>query len=178
MLAATAAARLLGLPDQAIVAALADFRAPFGRVERVRYRDRDLLLMLAKNPVGFNEVLRMLASLPAVERGPVLIVINDLIADGRDVSWLWDVDFEALASWPAPLLTGGLRADDMALRLKYAGFPPERITARIEIRNALEAIVDATPPGQTAALLLTYTALLQTRQVLTDLGAVEAFWEQ
>ena len=178
LLAATAAARHLGSADPLIAATLAEFRAPFGRVERVRYRDRDLLLMLAKNPVGFNEILRMLTSVPAAERGPLLIVINDLHADGRDVSWLWDVDFEALAAWPAPLLTSGLRAYDMALRLKYAGCDPAGITATPAIRAALDAVAEATPPGGTAALLLTYTALLQTRQLLTDLGAVDAFWQQ
>lgn len=178
LLAATATAHCLGIPDPIIAATLADFRAPFGRVERVRYRERDLLLMLAKNPVGFNEILRMLTSVPAAERGPVLTIINDLHADGRDVSWLWDVDFEVLAAWPAPLLTGGLRAHDMALRLKYAGCDPNHIAAHPEIRAALEAAVAAVPPGGTAAVLLTYTALLQTRRLLTDLGAVAAFWQQ
>jgi UDP-N-acetylmuramyl tripeptide synthase len=178
VLAAAAAARLLALPDAVITAALADFRAPFGRVERVRYRDRDLLLLLAKNPVGFNEVLRMLGTVAPAERGPLLLVINDLTADGRDISWLWDVDFELLAGWPAPLVTAGLRADDMALRLKYAGCPPDQLTARHDIRAALDATVELTPPGRTAAVLLTYTALLQTRQLLTDRGAVGAFWQQ
>jgi UDP-N-acetylmuramyl tripeptide synthase len=178
LLAAAAAARQLGLPDRVIAAALADFRAPFGRVERIRYRERDLLLLLGKNPVGFNEILRMLGAVPAAERGPVLIVINDLIADGRDVSWLWDVDFEGLAGWPAPLITSGLRAHDMALRLKYAGCPADRITAEPAVRAALDRVAEATGPGQTAPVLVTYTALLQTRQVLTDLGAVGAFWQQ
>ncbi|MCC6627469.1 MAG: DUF1727 domain-containing protein [Chloroflexi bacterium] len=177
LLAAVAAARELGLPDAAITGALADFQAPFGRVERVRYQERTLLLLLAKNPVGFNEVLRLLGAVPPAERGPVLIVINDLIADGRDVSWLWDVDFEGLADWPAPLLTGGLRADDMALRLKYAGRAAPS-AAHVDLRAALDAVVAATPPGGTAALVLTYTALLQLRQLLTDLGAVNAFWRQ
>ena len=178
VLAAAAAARLLGVPDRVITAALADFRAPFGRVERVRYRERDLLLLLSKNPVGFNEILRMLTTMPEAERGPVLTVINDLTADGRDISWLWDVDFEALADWPAPLFTSGLRAHDMALRLKYANRPADRLTALPDIRAALDAVVDATQPGQTAPVLLTYTALLQTRNALTDLGAVDAFWRQ
>lgn len=178
VLAASAAARRLGIRDEVIAAALADFRAPFGRVERVRYGQRDLLLLLAKNPVGFNEILRLLGSLPAAERGPALIVINDLIADGRDVSWLWDVDFEELADWPAPLFTSGLRAYDMALRLKYAGRSEEQLTALPEIRAALDALVATTPEGQTAPVLLTYTALLQTRQLLADLGAVVDFWEQ
>jgi UDP-N-acetylmuramyl tripeptide synthase len=177
LLAAVAAARALGLPDTAIAGALADFRAPFGRVERVAYQGRDLLLLLAKNPVGFNEVLRLLGAAPPAERGPVLIVINDLIADGRDVSWLWDVDFEVLADWPAPVLTGGLRADDMALRLKYAGRATPS-AAHVDLRAALDAVVEATPLGGTAAILLTYTALLRLRHLLTHLGAVDAYWQQ
>jgi UDP-N-acetylmuramyl tripeptide synthase len=178
VLAAVSAARCLGVADTIISAALTDFQAPFGRVERIRYRERDLMLMLAKNPVGFNEVLRMLTAEPLAQRGPVLIVINDLIADGRDVSWLWDVDFEVLADWPAAIVTGGLRADDMALRLKYAGYPAERISAATDIGAALDTAVERTAPDERLAIVLTYTALLQTRQLLTQGGAVTAFWEQ
>ncbi len=130
-LAATAAASTLGVPDHAIQAAFRSFRSAFGRIERATIDGRTLTLALIKNPVGCNEVLRMLTQSVRRPAGrapvPTLISINDLDADGRDVSWLWDADFELLATGHAPLYTSGIRGADMANRLKYAGVSPERI---------------------------------------------------
>ena len=108
-----------------------------------------------------------------------MIAINDLAADGRDVSWLWDADFELLADGPAPLFAAGLRGPDMANRLKYAGVSLDRITLLPEEPGAaLDAFVQALPPGGTGYVLPTYTALLELRKVLADRGAVETFWRQ
>jgi UDP-N-acetylmuramyl tripeptide synthase len=110
---------------------------------------------------------------------PTLIAINDLAADGRDVSWLWDVDFEMLERGTAPLYTTGIRGADMANRLKYAGLPPERITPlSSDLATGLDAFVAAVPNDAQGYLLLTYTALLGLRQTLADRGAVPHFWEQ
>jgi UDP-N-acetylmuramyl tripeptide synthase len=110
---------------------------------------------------------------------PTLIAINDLAADGRDVSWLWDADFELLAAAGAPLFAAGLRGADMANRLKYAGVAPERITLLPEDPGAaLDAFVAAIPPGGIGYVLPTYTAMLELRKVLADRGAVETFWRQ
>jgi UDP-N-acetylmuramyl tripeptide synthase len=110
---------------------------------------------------------------------PTLIAINDLFADGRDVSWLWDVDFELLADGTAPLFTSGIRGPDMANRLKYAGVASERIRPLpTDLATGLDAFVDALPAGETGYLLPTYTAMLELRRVLAARGAVEAFWRQ
>jgi UDP-N-acetylmuramyl tripeptide synthase len=102
-----------------------------------------------------------------------------LTADGRDVSWLWDVDFELLAAGNAPLSTTGLRATDMANRLKYAGVSLDRIVQLGEdMHAALDAFVESLPEGGTGYILPTYTAMLAIRQILTELGAVESFWQQ
>ena len=180
-LAATAAARVLGLTFDAIGGSLGAFTAAFGRLERVTYRERRLTLALAKNPTGFNEVLRMLVTEPL--DGALAIGINDLDADGRDVSWLWDVDFEALADprHNARLFAIGLRGADLAVRLKYAGVPAARLDARAAgapLNSALDLIVEALEPGGQLFVLLTYTALLELRQTLADRGAVAQFWEQ
>jgi UDP-N-acetylmuramyl tripeptide synthase len=180
-LAAAAAARALGLPFETLSAGLRGFTAAFGRLERVTYRGRPLTLALAKNPTGFNEILRMLAAEPL--DGGLAIGINDLDADGRDVSWLWDVDFEALADprHTARLFAIGLRGADLAVRLKYAGVPAERLDASgagQPLGAALERLVEAVEPGGRLFLLLTYTALLELRQALADRGAVAQFWEQ
>jgi UDP-N-acetylmuramyl tripeptide synthase len=180
-LAATAAARVLGVGFRPILEALRAFEAAFGRLERVEYRGRMLTLALAKNPVGFNELLRTITSGPLP--GPLAIGINDLDADGRDVSWLWDVDFEVLAdpAQDATIFAAGIRGHDLAVRLKYAGVPRARIDACAAgkpLAAALDHLVARSDDGARIFLLLTYTAMLQLRQALVDRGAVPEFWEQ
>jgi UDP-N-acetylmuramyl tripeptide synthase len=148
--------------------------------------DREVFLLLIKNPVGFNEVLRTFVASSAHKAGVdtarrLLVAINDNHADGRDVSWLWDVDFEMLADARADGETGaridvsGLRAQDMAVRLKYAGLPVASVVS--DCREALMSALDATPPGETLYVLPTYTAMLELRQTLSDLGYTYPFWE-
>ena len=179
VVATAAVAHALGRDTADVARGLAAFRAAFGRIERVSYRDRTLVLALVKNPTGFNEVLRMLTVATGGLSVPTLIAINDLAADGRDVSWLWDVDFELLADGDAPLATTGIRGTDMANRLKYAGVPPDRVRILpAEPRGALAAFVESVPVGGTGYILPTYTAMLDLRRVLAGLGAVETFWRQ
>ena len=178
-LAAVAVARSLNVPQAVVHTALAQFRSAFGRIERVDYRDRHLTLALVKNPVGFNEVLRMLTAGTGNLTVPTLIAINDLHADGRDVSWLWDVDFELLAQGTTPLATTGLRGSDMANRLKYAGVAPERVTLLpADLAAGLDAFVASVHEGGQAYILPTYTAMLAIRKTLADRGAVDSFWQQ
>jgi UDP-N-acetylmuramyl tripeptide synthase len=177
--AAAAAARTLGVDCETTSTALAAYRSAFGRIERLQYRGHLLTLALVKNPVGFNETLRMLTVSTSGLTVPTLIAINDLAADGRDVSWLWDVDFEMLTSGSAPLFTTGIRGADMANRLKYAGLPATRIRLLpADLSAGLDAFVDALPAQAPGYILLTYTALLGLRQVLAECGAVDHFWEQ
>jgi UDP-N-acetylmuramyl tripeptide synthase len=177
--AATAVSSTLGVADENIAAALAAYRSAFGRIERVSYRGHTLTLALVKNPVGFNETLRMLTVATGGLTVPTLIAINDLTADGRDVSWLWDVDFEMLSAGSAPLFTTGIRGADMANRLRYAGVPRERITPMPDdLAAGLDAFVAALPEGAAGYMLMTYTAMLGLRQALADRGVVEEFWQQ
>lgn len=177
-LAAAAVSEALGVHPATVSSTLVGFRSAFGRIERLTYRDRNLTIALVKNPVGFNEVLRMLVGGGELQV-PSLIAINDLAADGRDVSWLWDVDFELLGGDGAMVATAGLRGTDMANRLKYAGVGPERIVSLgVELDRALDAFVDQVPEGATAYILPTYTAMLGIRQILADRGAVDHFWDQ
>ena len=177
--AAVAATSTFGAPDAAIERAMADFRSAFGRIERVSFRGRTIVMALVKNPVGFNETLRMLTVGTGGLDVPTLIAINDLTADGRDVSWLWDVDFELLATGDGPLYTTGLRGTDMANRLKYAGVPAARLhPLEDDLARGLQAFVEQVPEGQVGYVLPTYTAMLGLRRTLADLGAVESFWRQ
>ena len=179
VVAAVAAAQALGVETPAVTAACMSFTAPFGRMERIRIEGRDITLALVKNPVAFNEMLRMLAAGPDGLSLPVMIAINDLDADGRDVSWLWDVDFELLERGSAPLATTGIRGADMANRLKYAGIGPDRLTLLPDhLQSALFAFARSLPPGESGFVLATYTAMLELRRVLAAAGLTQRFWNQ
>ena len=150
-LAAAAVAAEAGVGLAEISRGLREFGGAFGRVERVRAGDRDAFLLLIKNPVGFNEILRTFVT--GGEARNVLIAINDNHADGRDVSWLWDVDFEMLADARAEgrthvtsFMVSGLRAEDMAVRLKYADLPVGAVIPDRE--EAIKAALEATHPGE------------------------------
>ncbi len=125
-LAAIAASQALGINWDPIVSGIEQFKPAFGRGERVQVEGRTLRLLLAKNPTGFNEVLRTLFS-DGISRH-LLFVLNDNTADGRDISWIWDVDFERIALNTATLTVAGTRALDLALRLKYAGIEQQAMT--------------------------------------------------
>ena len=125
-LAAIAAAQALAVGWDSIVSGIEQFKPVFGRGERVQIDGRTLRLLLAKNPTGFNEVLRTLFSDGTPRH--VLFLLNDNVADGRDISWIWDVDFERTVGQTTTLVVAGTRARDLALRLKYAGMPQEAMT--------------------------------------------------
>ena len=107
----------------------------------------------------------------------MLVAINDKYADGTDVSWLWDADFERLAGRAAGAVVSGTRAADMAVRLKYAGVEPERITVEPDLAQALDVALAQLPTGATLYALPTYTAMLELRAELARRGWVRPFWE-
>lgn len=171
-LLAVGVARTLGVGEAAAVATAGRFSSAFGRIERVEVGDRSAFLALVKNPVGFNQVLRSLA----IEGADVLIAINDLFADGTDVSWLWDVDVERLAD-ASSLTVSGTRAEDMLVRLKYGGVDPARVTLARPLAAAFDATLTRVAPGGTLLVLPTYTAMLELRGELARRGLVAPFWE-
>jgi UDP-N-acetylmuramyl tripeptide synthase len=174
-LAALACCSALGVPTEVLQRGIETFTAAFGRIERIEIEGRQVLLALVKNPVGFDEVLRMLL----LDGAPkdLVIVINDHIADGTDISWLWDVNFELLAGRANSVLVAGTRAEDMRLRLKYAGVDLGRVVLEKELHAALSRALDGVPAGGTLYVLPTYTAMLEVRQVIQEMGQVASFWE-
>jgi UDP-N-acetylmuramyl tripeptide synthase len=173
VLAAYNAGITLGLDPDYIAQRLQNFRAAFGRQERMEFRGRHLNLVLSKNPAGFNETLRTAVDL--AKGNNFLIALNDRKADGTDVSWIWDVDFERLKGKAHALIPAGNRAHDLAVRFKYAGVaatPPETDPGK-----ALDALVKATPEGETAHLLCTYTAMLDLRAELVRRGWAKPYWD-
>jgi UDP-N-acetylmuramyl tripeptide synthase len=173
-LAAIAAALELGVPAERIPPALATARGAFGRVETVAVGAKQVSILLVKNPAGTNEVLRTLKLEAAATELDLWIALNDRIADGRDVSWIWDADFELLESAVRRVTCAGTRAAELALRLKYAGWPEDRIAIEPEIEGSLDrAVADA--PERVFALP-TYTALLELHRLLSGRGLTEEFW--
>jgi UDP-N-acetylmuramyl tripeptide synthase len=173
-LAAVGAALELGIEPDRIVIALEGVRAAFGRVETIEIGAARLSILLIKNPAGANEVLRTL-QLEARDEGLDLwIALNDRIADGRDVSWIWDADFELLAARVRRVVCTGTRAAEMALRLKYAGWEAEAIEVEPRIARSLDLALEK-GEGRLFALP-TYTALLELRKLLSARGIAEDYW--
>jgi lipid II isoglutaminyl synthase (glutamine-hydrolysing) len=171
-LAAAALALALEVPLATIAAGLEAVSPAFGRAETVALAGRELTILLVKNPAGANEVLRTLALEPG--ELDVLGVLNDNIADGRDISWVWDADFEMLAPHARRIVCAGTRAGELALRLKYAGVPVERLEVVPELGAALDAGLAG--EGDRLFALPTYTAMLELQSILTKRGATTAYW--
>ena len=171
-----AAALCLGLevPLETVVAGLSEVRAAFGRAERISIGDVELQVLLMKNPAGANEILRTLVL--EHEELDLLAMLNDRTADGRDVSWVWDADFEMLATRVRRVTCAGTRAAELAVRLKYAGVPTDRLHVVPALAPALDAALAAAQSGHLYALP-TYTALLELRQELAARGHAVRFWE-
>jgi UDP-N-acetylmuramyl tripeptide synthase len=175
-IAAVAGALALGLPLDATERALASFRAAFGRQEWFEVDGRRVEVLLGKNPTGMNQVLRTIASRTGPKR--LLLFLNDGIADGRDISWIWDTDYELLAGDVATVVVAGTRAEELALRLKYSGFAIDADTPVVDdTRAALERALAATPAGETLFVVPTYTAMLKVRELLAKRGGRAHFWE-
>ena len=174
-LAAVAAGLQSGVPLEQIRQGLESMRAVFGRVETIEVSGKPVSILLIKNPAGANEVLRTL-TLESDNGGIDLwLALNDKIADGRDVSWIWDADFELLAGDVRRVICAGTRAPEMALRLKYAGWPQEAIEVMGPIESSLDAAVSDAPDRLFA--LPTYTALLELRTLLAKRGLAADYWQ-
>ena len=175
-LAAAATALALDASLAEIVAGLESFSAAFGRFERIQAGERRILLLLIKNPAGANEAVRTLeeGGVPAT----LVVALNDRIADGRDVSWIWDVDFEPLLGRVENVVACGERAAELALRFTYGGFPATRLEVIPDLRQALDRGLALVPAGGELAVLPTYTAMLDLRAIAVARGLVRPFWEE
>ena len=174
---ATAAAALafaLGASPASVRAGLAGFSAAFGRFERIPAGAKAIVMLLIKNPAAANEALRTL------ETGvpPVLVVaLNDAIADGQDVSWIWDVDFEPILPHVGRVVATGDRAAELALRLVHGGLAEDRVEVVPELERALDRGLGLVEAGTELVILPTYTAMLALRGILTDRGLVKPYWD-
>jgi UDP-N-acetylmuramyl tripeptide synthase len=175
-LAAASLARAMGAPLEEIAVGLERTSPAFGRAERIAIGAKTLLLLLIKNPAGANEVVRTLVAGGSPRRA--VIALNDAIADGRDVSWIWDVDFEPLAASLERLVVSGARAAELALRFKYAGFDPAAIEVVPDVGAALDRGLALTRDGEELVFLPTYTAMLALQEVLAERQYAPRYWKR
>jgi lipid II isoglutaminyl synthase (glutamine-hydrolysing) len=173
-LAATAAALSLGLPEEAVLESLPRFAAAFGRQESFELNGKRVEVFLSKNPAGTNQVISTLGLDPT--RRVALIILNDGIADGQDISWVWDADYEAAAGRFRQVIVAGSRAEDMALRLKYAEWDESTFYIEAQVPSALDRALAETQPGECLTVIPTYTAMLEVRELLAKKAGRQPYW--
>jgi lipid II isoglutaminyl synthase (glutamine-hydrolysing) len=174
-LGAASLARALGASLEEICGGLETFSAAFGRFERIDLDGKSMLVLLVKNPAGANEAIRtLMAGEPPTL---VLVALNDATADGKDVSWIWDVDFEPLLPTLERLVATGDRAAELALRFKYGGLDESAIEVVPRLEAALDRGLELTPAGGQLVALPTYTAMLALRDIVARRGYVRPYWE-
>jgi lipid II isoglutaminyl synthase (glutamine-hydrolysing) len=174
-LGALLASDTLGLPRSDASESLETVQAAFGRLEAITIDNRRVYLLLIKNPTGFTQVIDLIRSEP--RGGNLLLALNDNFADGTDVSWIWDASLERLRTVISRVTVSGIRAEDMLLRLKYAGFDLGQIKLEHDLQAALADAVRMTPTGETLFVLPTYTAMLSLRKILAAQGRIAHFLE-
>jgi UDP-N-acetylmuramyl tripeptide synthase len=144
-------------------------------MEKVKVGDKNILLLLVKNPTGFTQGIETLT----YDKKPknLLVALNDNFADGTDVSWIWDAELELLKDYAANVVCSGIRAEDMVLRLKHAIFDMKKVTMEKNLPKAIEQALAKTPTGETLYVMPTYTAMLEIRKYLANKGYVKGLLE-
>ena len=173
--ATVAAGKVMGLEDSVLIEALNSFECGFGRMEKFSIEGTDIRMILIKNPAGCNQVLNFLSN--TSEPSLFVVALNDRYADGTDISWIWDVDFEKLVNISENLTeiwVTGRRADEMALRFKYAGLSLDKIRVIKDYDHLLEAMVLQNAP---VYIMPTYTAMLDIREKFSKKFGYKEFWE-
>ncbi|MBW4608774.1 MAG: Mur ligase family protein [Hassallia sp. WJT32-NPBG1] len=166
-LAAATAAKELGIDEATIRDTIPNFQAAFGRAEELKINGKNVRILLSKNPVGTNETIRVVTQ---SSDKTTLLVLNDKVQDGEDVSWIWDVDTEKLVERGGTLVVSGDRAYDMALRLRYSESSRQsnfNLIVEENLRQAINTALERTPNNETLHILPTYTAMLDVREALT-----------
>ena len=173
--ACVAAANAMGFGTDAAIGALSDFECGFGRMEKFELDGTETRMILIKNPAGCNQVLNFLSNIS--EKTLFVCCLNDNFADGRDISWIWDVDFESLCDISdniTGILVSGIRADDMAMRFKYAGIPEEKIEVIKDYEKLIERFTSQDDP---VYIMPTYTAMMDLRAMISKKYGYKNFWE-
>jgi UDP-N-acetylmuramyl tripeptide synthase len=177
-LAAFTCGNLLRYPIEKTMEAFSSYESCFGRMETIHVQNKNIRLILAKNPAGFNQILNYLS----LDKNPINLsfLINDRTPDGNDISWLWDVEFEKVMLFDDRLenaFISGIRAEDMALRLKYAGVAAEKITVIKDYHKLIETGLAAIAEGGTFYIVANYTAMMDIRRMMKKRYRLKEFWK-
>ena len=171
---AVAAVTEMGLGTEAAISAIADFKCGFGRMEQFKLGEAGTKMMLVKNPAGCNQVIEFLENIK--EKFVLVVCLNDRGADGTDVSWIWDADFEDFAGMAGNIdtvIVSGDRAEDMAVRIKYAGIDPKHIETERDYEKLVERLAQEDKP---VFVMPTYTAMLELREAVIRRCGGDEFW--
>ena len=164
----------LGVSLEHAAASLAEVGPAFGRLERIKAGDREIVLAFAKNPTSYNTTLRALAT--ENEPRQLLISASNTLVDGEDFGWLWDVDFESMAPRVDRVVVSGTRADELANRLHYAGVATSRMVVVEDRRAALDEALTRILPGGRLVVLSGYTPLIEIRNDMRRRGWTGRYW--
>ncbi len=156
----------IGIASEDIINSFDGYKTVFGRAESCVLQGKNAIIQLIKNPVGAGEVLQTVCDDKSAK---ILIIINDDYADGRDVSWLWDANFELLKDYGKSIIVSGVRYADMAVRLKYAGIKPDNIVIEPDLKKAVKLALKNTFPDEKLYIMPTYTALLKMQKFIKNL---------
>lgn len=169
ILAAVAAYNNFQMNKSQLRKAIRKFAAAFGRFQKIKVKNKNVVIFLIKNPAGANEVLRTIATKDKIS---LLTILNDNFADGRDVSWIWDTNWEVIAPKTRNITVSGIRASDQALRLKYAGFKLDKKNIHRQISYSIKNSLAKLSNNDTLIVLPTYTALLEVQKSLAKLAGI------
>lgn len=173
---AVAVARAWGVENELIFESLQKFKPVFGRFEKLSVNNKnEMYLMLSKNPTGFNQLLDTVLTIES--KLNLIFILNDNYADGRDVSWIWDVDFEKLDGRLNWLVVSGLRARDMIVRMKYAGVDEKIMAHESNMAVLIDDLIDMREEG-TIFVMASYTGMMEFRSVLVKKGFLKEYWKE
>jgi UDP-N-acetylmuramyl tripeptide synthase len=174
--AAIAAATAAGFPLDKAQSALSNIRTAFGRLEKIPAGDKTIYLSFVKNPTSFNLILRLIAQHPGKKH--LLLAASHTVVDGEDFAWLWDVDIEEIAGTVLDVVCSGNKPEELAMRLKYAEIPVDRITPIPDREAALDEALKNVDPGGTLYIMSSYTPTQELRRIMQKRGWVKHFWEE
>jgi lipid II isoglutaminyl synthase (glutamine-hydrolysing) len=165
-----------GFEKEKIPAALRNIRPAFGRLEKIQAGDQTIYLSFVKNPTSFNLILRLIAQHPGKKH--VLLAASRTIVDGEDFSWLWDVEIEEVVQDIVDVICSGNKPEELAMRLKYAELPIDKISLIEDREAALDAALKNAGPGGTLYILSSYTPTNELRRIMQKRGWVKHVWQE
>ena len=174
--AAIGAAMAAGFPLDKVQTAMSNIRTAFGRMEKIQAGDKTIFLSFVKNPTSFNLMLRLIAQHAGKKH--LMLAASHTVVDGEDFAWLWDVDIEEIASDILDAVCSGNKPEELAMRLKYAEVPTDKITLIQDREAALDAAMRQVEPGGTLYIMSSYTPTQELRRIMQKRGWVKHFWEE